>query len=432
MSFGAPKIFTRKSDSRKGLITKLFIYDNAAQTSATLWDSAVARLLDERLNLHPGDLIRLSGAYTRPGLDGSPVVNFGEDGSVEKCDENSSEIRIDSLEKHTYTTANLESTGKNIVLRGKIQGEPKKSSFTRADGSPSDYIAFDISDENNTNKVRAVIWNNADPAMNKLHDGEIVALANVRPKLSTFQNNGAVEIHGDENTCILEYFEDRRRWMTDLVQDFRSQGVLPAKVDSKKSTSTEAVPFIARIFSLRKSDPPEGRTHMLLVDSQKRKISVTFSSDAEQNLQGMSLDDVVLCRPETVDYTLLRASSARPNSLTKLGAKRPDIPLSSSLFARVEDLADNSIVSLDLICLTDPMSREIQTKDGLVRRSEILLADHTGEIKLYAWRGLAKLLEGYAIGERIETRAVEVQTFEGKKFLVMKNYSSTVKSQTPD
>ena len=54
------------------------------------------------------------------------------------------------------------STGKNIVLRGKIQGEPKKSSFTRADGSPSDYIAFDISDENNTNKVRAVIWNNAE------------------------------------------------------------------------------------------------------------------------------------------------------------------------------------------------------------------------------------------------------------------------------
>jgi hypothetical protein len=63
-----------------------------------------------------------------------------------------------------------------------------------------------------------------------------------------------------------------------------------------------------------------------------------------------------------------------------------------------------------------------------VRRSEVLLADHTGEIKLYAWRSLAKILDSCAIGERIEVRAVEVQTYESKKFLVMKNYSSIAKS----
>ncbi len=428
LSVGVPKIFTRKSDSRKGLITKLFIYDNSTQSVATLWDSTITKLLDEKLDLRPGDLVRLAGAYTRPGLDGSPLVNLGEDGTVEKSEENVANVRIDPLERRTFTTSDLGDAGKKFAVRGKIQGEPKKSSFTRADGSPSEYIAFDISDENDANKVRAVIWNNSNPAMNKLHAGEIVTLLNMRSKLSTFQN-GTMEIHGDENTCILEYFEETRKWMSELVQAFRAQGILRVQDDAKKPILPEAVPFIARILSLQKADPAEGRSHMLVVDSQKRKISVTVSGDAEHCLKGLVAEDLVLCRPETADYTALRASCVRPNSLTKVGAKRPDIPLSSSLFARVEDLVENNIASLDLICLTAPVSREIQTKDGLVRRSEVLVADHTGEIKLYAWRGLAKLLERYAIGERIEARAVEVQSFEGKKFIVMKNYSSVAKSQ---
>ena len=48
-SVGAPRVFTRKSDSRKGLITRLFIYDNSTQTSAAVWDAAISKIIDERL-----------------------------------------------------------------------------------------------------------------------------------------------------------------------------------------------------------------------------------------------------------------------------------------------------------------------------------------------------------------------------------------------
>ena len=431
MSVGVPKVFTRKTDSRKGLITKLVVFDNSSQTTVSVWDAAVSKIIDNKLNVRPGDLIRMSDVYTRPGLDGHPVVNFGDKSKIEKAPEDFPEQKIDSLQKRTLTPSVLPDGGKMTVIQGKIKGEAKRTSFSRSDGSTSDYITFDITDEtNNKSPIRAVIWNNANPAFEKLRDGEIVTLLNVKTRISTFHNNGGLEIHGDENTSVLEYFDETRKWMTEFVKGLTAQGVLLSNEEEKKTTSPEVLPFIARVISKRNPDSSDSRFHMLVVDSQKRKISVVLSGDATRNLEAISSDDVMLCRPETVDYSLLRANCVSANSITKVGSKRPDIPLSSTLFAKVEDLAEGSIVSLDLICLTDPVSREIQTKDGLVRRSEIHVADHTGEIKLYAWRNLSKLLEGFSIGDRIESRAVEVQSYEGKKFLILKNYSSVEKQSS--
>ena len=63
--------------------------------------------------------------------------------------------------------------------------------------------------------------------------------------------------------------------------------------------------------------------------------------------------------------------------------------------------------------LTDSVGREIQTKEGLVKRTELTVADHTGEIKVYGWRNLSKLIENCSAGDRVVLGAVEVQTHEG-------------------
>ncbi|MDA4112045.1 MAG: hypothetical protein OK439_05860, partial [Thaumarchaeota archaeon] len=84
MSIGTPKIFTRRTDSRKGLVTKLAIFDNSSQKPVTVWDSAIAKIIDGNLALHAGDLVKLFDVYTRPGPDGLPVINFSENSRIEK------------------------------------------------------------------------------------------------------------------------------------------------------------------------------------------------------------------------------------------------------------------------------------------------------------------------------------------------------------
>src|SRR5271169_706829 len=60
ISVGVPKSFTRKTDSSKGLLTKLSIYDNSGNALVSLWESAIFRILDASLNVQPGDLFKIS------------------------------------------------------------------------------------------------------------------------------------------------------------------------------------------------------------------------------------------------------------------------------------------------------------------------------------------------------------------------------------
>ena len=116
------------------------------------------------------------------------------------------------------------------------------------------------------------------------------------------------------------------------------------------------------------------RSYLLVVDSQKRKISVTASGDAVRDTGVLNTDDLVLCKPETLDSGTLRATTSKEKTILKLGTKRPDIPLASSLVSMVENLGEDGVVSLELMSLTDSVGREIQTKDGLVKRTELTVA----------------------------------------------------------
>ncbi|HXQ92959.1 MAG TPA: hypothetical protein VN739_08120 [Nitrososphaerales archaeon] len=424
ISVGVPKSFTRKADSSKGLLTKLSIYDNSGNALVSLWESAIFKILDPSLNVRPGDLFKISEAYTRSGLDGNAELNVGERGRFEKLNEDESPDRkIDTLDKVVSSPSTISEGGRLLVVRGKVNGEVKRTSFSRSDGTSSDYVAFSMSDELGSGPTRVVIWNNQSPIFEKIHDGDVVTLLNVRTKVSTFQNSTGLEIHGDENTGVREYFEETRAWMLERA---RSVGGKPVSTDQEKKTSPSVIPFISRVIAIKQSST-DGRFHLLLVDSQKRKISAVASDEAAKSLGEIQKDTVVICKPESVDYATFRATFTGANSISKVSAIRTDIPLSAAMFVKVEDLSENSVVSLELICLSDPINREVQTKDGLVRRTDLTVADHTGELKVYGWRALSKVLEGFSAGDRIFLEAVEVQSFEGKKFLVLKNYSTAEK-----
>lgn len=425
MSVGPPKTFTRKSDSRKGLLLRLAVYDNSAATTLSLWDSAVNSFLGT--DLRPGDVVKISNAYARLAIDGSVALNAGDRFLIEKIA--SEKQGIKSLEDRTISPSKIPENERSLIVAGRLSGEVRKNTFSRSDGTSSDLTSFSITDkENSGTEQRVVIWGNPNPVFSLLKDSDTVTLLNVRTKISNFQNSVSVEIHGDETTCILERWDETKSWMKGLAKNY-GELLQSEPLPAKKSGTNEITPFIARIFSVRYSDS-EARSFLLLVDSQKRKISLTASGNALKDVELLSTDDVVLCKPETFDEVSLKASLSKEKAIAKLSSKRPDIPTSNSLVTKVEDLKQNVIVTLELMCLTDSVAREIQAKDGLVRRSELTVADHTGEIKVYGWRSLSKVLENYSAGDRILLGAVESQTHEGKKFLQLKNYSTVRKLES--
>lgn len=414
------RVFNRKKDSGKGLLLRTTVYDDTGAISINLWDAAAVSFLEES-GFEPDDTVKITNAYPRQGLDGTIILNLGDNGKIERVSDNQTINRTNKrIREMALIPSMLPKEGKMMSVRGKVDGDVKKSTYVRSDGSTSQYCSFVLGDEKG-GQARAVVWNNLNPVFDSIKRNDDITLLNVKSKHHNFQNSSAVEVHGDEATCILERWEETRNWMIEQVRNLGSFGERSSQSTSLTSAASQTLfPFVARVISIRRLDE---RCHVLLVDSQSRKITATVLGKASSSPLDLQVDDLVVCRPKTFELNTLKAT-IEANSITKSNSKRPDIPNSDSLGARVEDLEPGQIVCLELMCMSESISREIQTRDGSIRRSEILVGDHTGDIKLYGWRELSRLVENFSVGDRIKLRGVEVQNHEGKKFLNLKSYSS--------
>jgi len=420
MSLSPVRTFIRKSDSKPGLLSRLFIYDETGVVGVSLWDAKA--LLPASSDFAPGDSIKITNAYVRAGLDGGLVLNVGEKGGLSKLDSTQSSDDL-PLEKRAVTIDTITDQGKFLVVKGKVKGRPRQSSFGRPDGSSGTLVSLSIGSELDANKeMRVVIWENSNPVLLNLSDGERITLVNVRSKVGRAfgDSTGAetIELHGDESTTVLEYWQETLHW---LKKSSSSLDLSPTH--TRAPQRSDLTPFICRVLSIGARSQDATSVRLLLCDSQKRKFSATLTKGAIDDCALLKTDDVVVCKPESVDYLGLKLSCTKKGSLSKVGARRPDIPTSSTLETTIEKLSEGSIVSLEVMSLSESVSREVQTKDGLVRRTELSVGDPTGEIRLYAWRELSKLLDKIPAGQRMWIRAVEVQIHEGRKFLNFRNYS---------
>ncbi|MDG6995357.1 MAG: hypothetical protein JRN52_05495 [Nitrososphaerota archaeon] len=394
----------------------MIVFDDTATAAVSLWDSRGKELL-EGSDVSPGDLVKISSAYVRAAIDGTPTLNAGDKTKIERLSA-TAELKIPTLDSRVLSCDSIPEDGRMMIVKGKISDAPRRNGFTRKDGTSSEFCAFSLA--GSSAETRVVIWNNQDPVFSSLKKDETITLLNVRSKSSTFQNQGAIELHGDEGSCILERWNETKLWM--------KQKIKPLSGNSERQESKSVLPLIARVISAKRTEAE--RAYLLLVDSQKRLIQLVASGEALRGANDLGVDDVVVCKPESFDPVSMKASCSKSGAISKVSSKRQDIPNHASYTRTIENLEEAAVASLYVMCLSDSVSREIQTKDGLVRRSEILAADPTGEIKVYAWRNLSKLLEGVSAGDTLNLNAVEVQSHEGKKFLVLKNYS-TVEATKP-
>lgn len=415
------KLFTRKSDSKTGLLAKLIVYDDTSTCSVSLWDSKAP--LPISLDLKPGDDVKLASAYVRTGLDGSIVLNLGEKGTIERM---SSKSEYKQIEERAIPIELILDQARFLVVTGIVNERPRTTKFNRADGTSGNLIRFSLRSESEENRqMRVVVWENPNPVFQNLSNGERITLVNVKSKLERNQAADglaeSLELHGDESTSILEYSEETLHWMKKNSADLR---ILNEGEKKNTSSASDPLPFIARVLSIGPVMTSATSMRLLLVDSKSRKFSTTATKDAIEESEKLAVNDLILCRPDTIDFMGLKVSVSKKGALARVGAKRPDIPSASSLETKIENLTEGAIASLYVMSLVVSVSREVPTKDGLVRRTELQIGDPTGEIRLYAWRELSKLLDNIPAGERLWLRAVEVQTHEGRKFLNFRNYST--------
>lgn len=386
--------FLKKSTNEEVKSRTLTVYDKEATVRVKLWDNLVN--LPDEIGLQPGDLIKISNAYIRSGLDGKPIVTLSSEGTIEPMPQQ--EDAIPSIESITIPVDNVDQIRDSVVISGKVNSVPRISEFNNSRGEVTKSLQMQISNTDNTRSMRVIIWNIDEEKIPRIFNiGMSVRLLGVKVKQGNPQyGSGDLEIHGDEGT-VLE------------ISDSQS----------------EIEPMVLRMISIGKKTG-RGNLHCLAVDSTGRFLSMIVDHTLVSN--DLKANAMIECMPSRILATSIIIS--KNDSYIRTIGDDPSFPTFSKYETKIKDIqiSENPYV-VEAIVLQAPNQMEVNTKTrGTVSVTDTLLGDDTGEIRLVGWRENSESVNELSVGDRIRVAGVTANTgMEGKIELTLRAYSSIYK-----
>ena len=383
--------FTKRESNEQAATRTLVIYDKDARVKVKLWDKHV--VIPDEMSLKVGDVIKIVKGYVRAGLDGKPIINLGSYSAIEAVNDDSAIPTIDSL---TISVDGINGTLDSAIISGTVNSNPRINDFVNTRGEASKSLQLQISNEENTRSLRAVIWNINESKMPKVfRTGAKVRLIGVKVKQGNPQYGGGdFEIHGDEGT-ILEF--------------------------SGTQEDVEVMPL--RIISVGE-ETGKGSFVCLAIDRAGRPLNLTIDNSLISSNQ-ISSDTLIECVPSRVFGSSVILS--KEDSYIRVTDDDSLFPKLSKFETKIKDIqVSQDPYVIEAIVLQAPETVEVNTKTGeTIPLTSTLLGDDTGEIKLVGWRNQSSAVNKLSVGDRIRVAGVTAgMGRENKAELTLKAYSS--------
>ena len=386
MSVSPVREFTSR-DGRPFQMRMMTVYDADATCSAKLWDAMVTEeLLD---SLEPGDAVRLTGAYIKNDISGSPVINLGTDGAISMLDDLPGVPGIDSIAKDVGA---LTEADRDVAVSGTLDGMLSTMNFTNSRGQAGKALRMRLRGLNGES-YRVVIWGQDDASVPKMiPHGAKVRLLGVRAK----RTGSGLEVHGNESTIV------------------RTDG------------SDTMEPLKLRVLSKVRGDR-SGDMMMLCVDAEKNIFFVTDGADHSKECQA---GDIIECMP-TKAYGKSVTLSA--DAYLRRMDDDPAIPGVGDMRTKLDKTDPGGDYCVEVTVLKDPAVRDIQTKSGeTIQLLEIYACDDTGEVWIKGWRNQAKMSDRCQKGSVVSVTGVNARHgMEGRVDLVLTAYSTITPIDRP-
>lgn len=378
-------------ESRNRIIT---IYDKDSSVRIKLWDDLVD--FPEQLNLRQGDLIKVSNCQVKSGLDNRPVINLGNNGSIDLIVDDT-KYHVPTLPEITVSIDDLTTTKDNLVVTAKIDSDPRISEFTNSRGEHSKSLHMELANDDGTRRIRSVIWNINEGSVPKtLTINSKIRLIGVKTKVGNPNfGNGDLEIHGDEGT-VIEFSEEEK------------------PIEN----------YVLRVISKR-IDKSESKLLCMAIDKESRPYFLKVNTKLFE--LDIKSDDMIECYPNRILGNSIELTDQ--DSFIQILDKEQEFPRGEQFETKIKNISDiNKPYILEAIVLQIPNKSDVNTKSGeLITVADTIVGDDTGEIRLVGWRENSSLVSQLKIGERIKILAVvAVNGREGNTELSLKPYSEII------
>jgi len=194
--------FTRKSDGAEGKVASATMTDDTGSVRVVFWDQYADQMKDAK----PGEVIRLSGAYTKTGRNGEVEVHAGRSAKIERgLKQKISAARtpakaagaksvVEAVGRKSIVDLSVEM--RDVDIEGKVAKVFPPTSFER-EGKQGKVQNIVIGDESGT--VRVTFWNEDVEKVKDLQEGDVIRIQHGYVKEGF---RGGVEYHAGRRSDI--------------------------------------------------------------------------------------------------------------------------------------------------------------------------------------------------------------------------------------
>ncbi len=224
-----------RADGTSGRVATLFLRDGTGEIRVSLWNEKTEGLED----VQKGSPIRISGAYTRPGLDGSAELQCSSSAGITIGREVQEELP--EIERKILPLSELADGLQSIDIGGRVQRVLGRRTFTRLNGQEGKVANLIISD--GTGEARLVLWGDTADMLPKLAEGSRVMVENAYTKLGL---NQETEVHVGWRGRVVVQVEEFKPMVCDIERGMENVDLevgvvevgLPEEFDDAKLVST--------------------------------------------------------------------------------------------------------------------------------------------------------------------------------------------------
>jgi ssDNA-binding replication factor A large subunit len=392
MSIYPTRTFTRRDKNEEVRNRTLAIFDGDITLRLKLWEKKVE--FPEESGLRPGDLIKLTKGYVKSGLDGKPILNIGDGGTVEIFKD--SKTDIPTLDQLACDISQISDQTDNAIVFGKISSSPRVVDYRNIRAQEGKALQFNISNEEGSRTMRCIVWNISEARLPKiLTVGTTIRLVGVKVKHGNVQYGSSdLEIHGDEGTTL-----------------------------EPSTAGNEPDVLSVKLISVGK-DFRTGYLECLALEKNGKIIELRIDSNLLNS--PVKSGTIIQCIPSIIlgnQITLSRDDSY----VSEIDDDESSFPPTETLESKIVDITNSDRPYLvEGIVLQTPSANNVTTRNGeSISLAETILGDDTGEISFIGWRELSSLIKDLKVGERVKALGVIAKNGrDGRLQISLKPYSS--------
>ncbi len=165
--------FTRKSDGAEGKVLSLIGADETGSTRIVFWDGHAEQMQDAR----EGEVVLLTGAYTKKGRYGDVEVHAGRTSTIERNLDDTIDVAVSAAptveEMGMQPIAELTTSMRDVDIEGKVFKIFPPNTFQR-DGREGRVQNIVVTD--GTGTVRVTFWNDDVDKIKELQEGDVIRI----------------------------------------------------------------------------------------------------------------------------------------------------------------------------------------------------------------------------------------------------------------